>query len=102
MDEYRTADVLKSEGMGHEVPGMRGVYSHVSDAMRVELTTALQERWAASLRQRVRLAPHSIVPVLDTLLAAQPPLPAEIRSQMAPRIEHRARGSAARSRKGGL
>ena len=37
MDEDRIADVLKSERMGHEVPGMRGVYSHVSDAMRAKL-----------------------------------------------------------------
>ena len=65
MDEDRIADVLKSERMGHEVPGMRGVYSYVSDAMRAELTAALQERWAASLRKRARLAPRSIVPILD-------------------------------------
>jgi hypothetical protein len=57
--------------MGHEVPGMRGVYSHVSDAMRAELTTALQERWTFSLRERARLAPRSIVAVLDGLLAEQ-------------------------------
>ena len=50
MDEDRIADVLKSERMGHEVPGMRGVYGHVSDAMRAELKAALQERWA----------PHSV------------------------------------------
>jgi len=43
MDEDRITDVLKSERMGHEVPGMRGVYSHVSEAMRAELTAALQE-----------------------------------------------------------
>ena len=71
MDEDRIADVLKSERMGHEVPGMRGVYSHVSEAMRAELQAALQERWAASLRERARLASRSIVPVLDALLAEQ-------------------------------
>jgi len=49
MDEDRIADVLKSERLGHEVPGMRGVYSHVSDVMRAELKAALQEQWAASL-----------------------------------------------------
>jgi hypothetical protein len=37
MDEDRIAEVLKSERMGHEVPGMRGVYSHVSATMRAEL-----------------------------------------------------------------
>jgi len=88
MDEDRIADVLKSERMGHEVPGMRGVYSHVSTAMRAELTTALQERWAASLRERARLAPRSIVPVLDALLTEQRPIPHKIRSQIAPKIGH--------------
>jgi hypothetical protein len=39
--EDRIADVLKSERMGHEVPCMRGVYSHVSTAMRAGLTAAL-------------------------------------------------------------
>ncbi len=60
---------VKSERMGHEVPGMCGVYSHVRGAMRAELKTALEERWAASLRERARLAPRSIVPVLDALPA---------------------------------
>jgi hypothetical protein len=58
--------------MGHEVPGMRGVYAHVSPAMRAGLKTVLQERWDAALRERARLSRRSIVPVLDTLLAAQP------------------------------
>ncbi len=71
VDEDRIADVLKSERMGHEVPGMRGVYSYVSAAMRTELKAARQERWAASLRERARLAPRSIVPVLDALPAVQ-------------------------------
>lgn len=57
MDEDRIADVLKSERMGHEVPGMREVYSHVSTAMRAELTAALQERWTTSLRERSRWRP---------------------------------------------
>jgi hypothetical protein len=88
MDEDRIADVLKSERMGHEVPGMRGVYSHVSDAMRAELTAALQERWETSLRDRARLAPRSIVPVFDALLAGQDAPPDKIRSQIAPKIGH--------------
>jgi hypothetical protein len=88
MDEDRVTDVLKSERMRHEVPGMRGVYSHVSTAMRAELTTALQERWTASLRERAQLAPRSVVPVLDALLTQQPPPHDKIGSQMAPRIGH--------------
>jgi hypothetical protein len=73
MDEDRIADVLKSERMGHEVPGMRGVYSHVSAAMRAELGMVLQGRWTASIRERAQLAPRTIVPVLDALLTQQRP-----------------------------
>lgn len=72
MDEARIADLLKSERMGHEVPGMRGVYGHVSPAMRAELKRALQASWEASLRERAQLSCHSLVPALDILLLAQP------------------------------
>ena len=85
--------------MGHEIPGMRGVYSHVSDAMRAELTAALQERWETSLRDRARLAPRSIVPVLDALLAEQGDSPNKIRSQTAPKIGHASRQLRPRNRK---
>ena len=68
MDEDGIPDVLKSERMGHEVPGMHGVYGHVSSAMRNQLKAALQARWETSVRERARLAPHSIVGVLDALL----------------------------------
>src|SRR6266536_441321 len=99
MDEDRIADVLKSERMGHEVPGMRGVYSHVSDAMRAELKSALQERWTASLRERARLAPGSIVPVLDALLTEQGGSLNKIGSQIAPKIGHETAPLRPRSRK---
>jgi hypothetical protein len=78
--------------MGHEMPGMHGVYGHVSPAMRADLKAALQERWETSLRERVRVSPHSIVPVLDGLLAAYRPTQAKTRSHLAPRIGHRAGG----------
>lgn len=71
MDEDQIADVLKSERLGHEEPGMRGVYGHVSPAMREELKTALQARWEDSLRHRAKLAPASTVPMLRRLLAEQ-------------------------------
>jgi hypothetical protein len=79
MDEDGIPKVLKTERMGHEMPGMHGVYGHVSPAMRADLKTALQERWEGSLRERVRLSPRSIVPVLDNLLAAYRQVPAKIR-----------------------
>jgi hypothetical protein len=59
---------------------MRGVYGHVSPAMRTELKAALQERWEQSLRDRARLAPRSSVRVLDALLAdLRPALPGSAR-----------------------
>jgi len=44
MDEDGIPEVLKTERMGHEMPGMHGVYGHVSPAMRADLKAALQER----------------------------------------------------------
>lgn len=73
MDEDGIPDVLKTERMGHELPGMHGVYGHVSPAMRTDLTAALQERWETSLRERARLNARSNVPVLDALLTAATP-----------------------------
>ena len=68
MDEVGTSYVLQSERMGHEVPGMRGVYAHVSERMRKGLVTALQELWEESLEQRAQIDPRSAVHALDGLL----------------------------------
>jgi hypothetical protein len=87
MDEDGIPEVLKTERMGHEMPGMQGVYGHVSQAMRADLKTALQERWKASLRARERLSAHSIVLPLERLLAAQAAVPAKIH-QLTPGIRH--------------
>ncbi|MBV9206046.1 MAG: hypothetical protein JO037_11720 [Actinobacteria bacterium] len=70
MDEDQIADVLKAERLGHEEPGMRGVYGHVSQSMREELKAALEARWQESLHQRAQITPRSAVPLLDKLLAA--------------------------------
>jgi integrase len=86
MEEAGINDLLRSERMGHEVPGMRGVYGHVSPAMRAELTADLQERWEQSLRERMRLSPRSIVPALDALLAAEANRAGQDHSHLAPRI----------------
>jgi hypothetical protein len=92
MDEDGIPEVLKTERMGHEMPGMHGVYGHVSPAMRATLKAALQARWEDSLRERARLCPRSIVPTLDALLAAYRQAPTKIRSQLAPKIGHRGSG----------
>ena len=91
MDEDQIADVLKSERLGHDEPGMRGVYGHVSPAMREELKAALQARWEESLRQRAALSTVSAVPVLNRLLAGVRPINKAVRSRLAPKIGHRTR-----------
>jgi hypothetical protein len=68
MNEDGIPEVLKTERMGHEMPGMHGVYGHVSPAMRANLKAALQTRWESSLRDRARLCPRSAVRTLDALL----------------------------------
>jgi len=89
MDEDGIPEVLKTERLGHEVPGMHGVYGHVSPTMRADLKAALQDRWEASLRERVRLNAHSAVPALDALLAGERCGPSKIRSNLAPKTGHR-------------
>ncbi len=71
MDEVNTSYILESERMGHEVSGMRGVYSHVSPRMRADLVVCLQRLWETSLAERAALAPHSAVGALDALLSAR-------------------------------
>ena len=75
---------------------MRGVYGHVSPAMREEIKEALQTRWEESLRQRSRLATGSAVPLPGQLLLGIRPAGNPARSHMAPRIGHRERGNANR------
>lgn len=89
MDEDQIPDVLKSERLGHDEPGMRGVYGHVSPAMREELTAALQARWEQSLRQRAALSPMSAVPLLNRLLAGVEPASGPARSRLRAKIEPR-------------
>ncbi|GAA0565191.1 tyrosine-type recombinase/integrase [Actinomadura livida] len=63
-------EVLQAERLGHTVPGIRGVYSHISDGMRDELKAKLQRRWEQSLAQRLRFGAASPVPLLNRLLEA--------------------------------
>jgi hypothetical protein len=80
-------EVLAEQRLGHQVPGMRGWYAHVSQKMRDELMQALQARWEESLRQRAALAPRSPVPLLDNLLAPYRPGRDEAISQISPNTE---------------
>ena len=69
MAEDGIPEILAEQRLGHQVPGMRGLYAHASDRMRDDLKHALQARWEDSLRDRAAIAPRSPVPLLDELLA---------------------------------
>src|SRR6185437_10005557 len=58
MAEDHIPEILAEQRLGHEVPGMRGLYAHASDRMREELKAALQERWIESLRGRMAIHPR--------------------------------------------
>lgn len=75
MIEDGIPEILAEQRLGHDVPGMRGLYAHVSDAMRDNLKAALQARWEASLRARIAIQPQSPLPLLNQLLT-QVALPA--------------------------
>jgi hypothetical protein len=73
MAEEDSPEILSEQRLGHEVPGMRGLYAHASDRMRTDLKTALQARWEESLSARAALSEHSPVPLLDALLNPETP-----------------------------
>jgi len=90
MAEDGIPEILAEQRLGHQVPGMRGLYAHASERMRDDLKAALQARWEESLRARAAIAPRSPVPLLDQLLAphreatrqsAQPTAPRAIQRQ---------------------
>lgn len=45
LDEDECRPVAIDERMGHSTPGMRGVYTHPTDAMRAKILDALEARW---------------------------------------------------------
>jgi hypothetical protein len=69
MAEDGIPEILAEQRLGHDVPGMRGLYTHVSPRMRDDLIAALQARWEKSLRERASIDPRSPVLLLDNLLA---------------------------------
>jgi hypothetical protein len=68
MAEDGIPEILAEQRLRHDIPGVRGLYVHVSSRMRQELTAALQARWKDALRARAAISPHSPVPLLDDLL----------------------------------
>jgi hypothetical protein len=52
LDEADPPPVLLHERMRHRMPGIQGVYSHVTDTMRQRLTAKLQRQWTTVTRHR--------------------------------------------------
>ena len=48
MEEDGIAEPIKSQRLGHQPPGIRGVYAHVTEPMHPPLLAALQDRWLGS------------------------------------------------------
>ena len=59
MAEDGIPEILAEQRLGHQVPGMRSLYTHASDQMRDDLKHALQVRWEESLRARAAIHPQS-------------------------------------------
>lgn len=68
LDDLNIRYVLQAERMGHEVPGMRGVYKHIAPEWRADLVDGLQRTWEESLAERAKISLRSAVPLLDGLL----------------------------------
>lgn len=62
LDDLNVRYVLQAEPMGHEVPGMRGIYTHIAPEWRTDLVSGLQRVWDESLAARLAIAPRSAVP----------------------------------------
>jgi len=68
MEGQRIPEVLSEELLGHEIPGVSGVYRHVSPEMRGELAAKQAQAWEAALDARIGMSPRSPVAVVDGLL----------------------------------
>jgi integrase len=48
MIEDDIPEIAQARRLGHRLPGVRGIYSHVTPTMIARITNSLQARWQAS------------------------------------------------------
>jgi len=48
-------EIAQAKGLGHQLPGIRGVYSHVTPAMQQRITDTLQTRWTTNRPRHLRV-----------------------------------------------
>ena len=70
-EESRIPEVMSEAVLRHEIPGVSGVYRHVTPGMKAELAEAETAAWEAALDARLELSESSTVVVVDGLLKAR-------------------------------
>lgn len=68
MEEQGIPEVLSEARMRHDIPGVSGVYRHVTRGMVAELMAAMTAAHEAALDARLEMSPGSPVSLLDRML----------------------------------
>lgn len=70
LDTANLHKIIQMDRRGHAMPGMDGVYTHVTPEMRQRLCDVLEGLWQTAVAKRYELAAGSAVPLLNEALIA--------------------------------
>jgi integrase len=51
-------EIAQAQRLGHRLPGIRGVYSHVTPTMQHRITDSLETRWQTNRPRHLRAVPN--------------------------------------------